>query len=75
MRAAGIDVQDEPVLARVTELVLALQPAAAQDVPDPDAPLTPFSNSSSRMSFSNDRRCAFRDLTLSPDRAQLASTA
>ena len=47
------------MLARLTEVLLALQPpAAAQDAPDQDAPMTPFSDSSSRMSFSQDRRCA-----------------
>ena len=59
MRTSGVDVREEPVLARLAELLAALQPpAAAQDAPDQDAPPTPFSDSSSRVSFSHDRRWA-----------------
>lgn len=61
LQARGVALREEPVLARLAQLLAGLQappPARPGSAPELDLPQTPFSDvSSSRMSFSQERRC------------------
>jgi hypothetical protein len=61
LQARGVAVREEPVLARLAQLLAGLHappPAPPGSAPEQDLPRTPFSDaSSSRMSFSQERRC------------------